>query len=252
MALTMERKIIEFLRKSYHLVKGTPPQKIDPGIIVIKDEYIDWLTFANAGMLNRGNLYCIDFAARHIKSDSAIIEIGSFCGLSTNIISYYFNKYGKNNKIITSDKWVFEGQTDETLGESPITHHDYKTFVRNSFKKNIQMFSSFNLPYAIEALSDDFFELWAEESIAKDIFERDINLGGAISFAFIDGNHTYNFAKRDFENVDRFLETNGFILFDDSADNSGFECRHLMQEIIENPKYELVIKNPNYLFKKVS
>ena len=124
--------------------------------------------------------------------------------------------------------------------------------MKDSFKRNVQFFSSFNLPYAIEVLSDEFFELWENQSETKDIFERNITLGGPISFAFIDGNHTYEFARRDFENTDKFLEIGGFILFDDSADNSGFECSNLMSEIVANPNYEVVIKNPNYLFKKIS
>ena len=112
----MERKIIAFLRKIYHLVKGTPPVHIGQQNIIIKDEYIEWLTFANAGMLNRGNLHCIDYAVRNLVSNNPVIEIGSFCGLSTNIINYYLKKYNKKNKIITSDKWEFEGKGDGTLG----------------------------------------------------------------------------------------------------------------------------------------
>ena len=247
----METKIIAFLKKIYHLIKGTSSAQRIPAI-VINDEYIEWLTFANAGMLNRGNLYCIDYAAKHIASNNPVIEIGSFCGLSTNLINYYLHKYGKNNKIITSDNWEFENKRDGMIGESVISHADYKNFVKESFKRNVHLFSAFNLPYAIEALSDDFFELWNKNTDTKDIFERNIKLGGPVSFAFIDGNHTYDFAKRDFENTDKFLETGGFILFDDSSDNSIFECKHLMKEIEANPGYELVIKNPNYLFRKVA
>lgn len=249
--MATERKIIEFLRRTYHVLKGTPPLQISSDII-LDDEYIKWLTFANAGMLNTGNLYCIDYAARHIATNNAVIEIGSFCGLSVNIINYYLHKYGRNNKIISSDKWEFEGHEEGMIGASTISHKDYKAFVKNTFQRNVLIFSSFNLPYHIEALSDDFFAMWNNKKEVKDVFERDIQLGGAISFAFIDGNHTYDFAKRDFENTDKFLEVGGFILFDDSSDNSIFECKHLMSEIKVNPQYELVIKNPNYLFKKIA
>src|SRR3569623_1568427 len=172
----MEREIIEYLRKIYHFLKRTPRVINTPETIILKDEYIEWLTFANAGMLHKGNLYCIDFVAKHIKSNNPIVEIGSFCGLSTNIISYYFNKYNKRNKIITSDKWEFEGKSKGMLGESCITHDHYKEFVKNSFIRNVQFFSNFNLPYAIETFSDEFFELWENYSEAKDIFERNITL----------------------------------------------------------------------------
>jgi len=247
----MERQIISFLRKIYHLVKGTPPLQIKQQNIIIKDDYIEWLAFANAGMLNWGNLHCIDYAVRNIVSNNPVIEIGSFCGLSTNIINYYLKKYGKDNKIITSDKWEFEGKSDGMLGESVISHASYKEFVKDSFKRNVSLFSSFNIPYAIEEFSDDFFELWGKNTNTKDVFLRDIKLGGPVSFAFIDGNHSFDFAKRDFENTDRYLETGGYILFDDSDDNGPFECKNVMKEIEQNEKYQLIMKNPNYLFKKV-
>jgi hypothetical protein len=58
---------------------------------------------------------------------------------------------------------------------------------------------------------------------AIDVFGRNVVLGGSLSFCYIDGNHTYGFAKRDFENKDRFLAPGGFIFFDDSGDGSGWE-----------------------------
>ncbi len=85
-----------------------------------------------------------------------------------------------------------------------------------------------------------------------DVFGREAALGGPISFCFVDGNHTYDFAKRDFTNVDEFLAPGGFILFDDSYDyRNEFGLTPLMREIERNPRYELVAKNPNYLFKRV-
>ena len=51
----------------------------------------------------------------------------------------------------------------------------------------------------------------------SDVFGRSFQLGGPISFCYIDGNHTDDLAKRDFENCDRYLEKGGFVLFDDSG-----------------------------------
>ncbi|MGC1267680.1 MAG: hypothetical protein WA853_15460, partial [Candidatus Acidiferrum sp.] len=63
--------------------------KIDPPAprVELSDGFIPWLTFANAGMLERGNLHLIDLAMRQLPSDAPILEIGSFCGLSTNILT---------------------------------------------------------------------------------------------------------------------------------------------------------------------
>src|SRR3954466_6118167 len=67
----------------------------------ITTPYVQWLSFANAGMLNQGNLWCFDYAMRHLPSDAPMVEIGSFCGLSTNLISYYRQKHGRGNALFT-------------------------------------------------------------------------------------------------------------------------------------------------------
>lgn len=153
--------------------------------------------------------------------------------------------------MITCDKWIFEGsEKGRYLGDSDVLHSEYKAFVKETFIRNISMFSRSNLPYHMEVTSDEFFKLWSDKEVVADIFGREIELGGEISFCYIDGNHTYDFARRDFENTDRYLEKGGLILFDDSYDGSPFGCARLMKELVRNRDYELVIKNPNYLFRK--
>lgn len=221
-------------------------------IVDSEDEYLSWLSFANAGMLNKGNIHCFEYAIRNMPSKNPVIEIGSFCGLSTNVICYMLQKYKRQNLMITSDKWIFEGAEEGGLLEnSNINHADYRDFVVNSFKRNINFFSASNLPYPVEVFSDEFFKLWEDKATVRDLFDREILLGGGISFAYIDGNHTYEFAKRDFENTSKFLDIGGFILFDDSSDYSTFGCSLLMKEIKKNTNYEVVMKNPNYLFRKI-
>jgi hypothetical protein len=224
-----------------------PPRRID-----ITDEYLNWLCFANAGMLDRGNLYLMDFALSRIKSSSPLVEIGSFCGLSTNVLTYYKWKRGLKNRLITCDRWDFEiGDADrERVAGSPLLHSDYKRFVRDSYLRNTDLFSAADLPYTIEATSDEFFGQWGREEAVQDIRGRALQLGGAICFCYIDGNHTYENAKRDFLNCSAFLEPGGFILFDDSA-NEAFGVRRLMPEVVNSVQYRLVATNPNHLFQKV-
>ncbi len=217
----------------------------------INDEYIRWLTYANAGMINKGNIYAMQYAIERISSQNPIIEIGSFCGLSTNIMSYLLSLNNRNNKIVTCDRWIFETSSEGYIGKSNILHSDYRDFVRSNFIRNIDFFSTENKPYTIEAISDHFFELWRDRAIVKDIISREIQLGGSISFCYVDGNHTYEFAKRDFENVDYFLEVGGYILFDDSYDMNPFQLSKLMKDICKNKRYKLIMKNPNYLFIKL-
>ena len=75
--------------------------------------------------------------------------------------------------------------------------------------------------------------------------------GNTNKFCYIDGNHSYEFARRDFENTDRFLEPGGFILFDDSADGTKFEVGAVIDEVKRMSNYRVVLKNPNYLVQKI-
>ncbi|MBP7262237.1 MAG: class I SAM-dependent methyltransferase [Bacteroidia bacterium] len=218
----------------------------------VSDEYFNWLSYANAGMLEKGNLYCFDYAIKNLPDNSPIVEIGSFCGLSTNIMSFLKKKYNKTNATITCDRWIFENSGEKNIDKnSLLTHAEYREFVMETYKRNVQFFSKGDLPYTVEKFSDEFFESWDKKEEVKDIFSREITLGGGISFSFIDGNHTYEYAKRDFDNVDKNLVKGGFILFDDSADYFSFGVEILMKEIMRDSRYELVIKNPHYLFRKI-
>lgn len=217
-------------------------------------DYMSWLTFANAGMLTRGNAFSLEHAIKNLPSTAPIIEIGSFCGLSTNLIGYLKERHRVPNRLLTSDKWEFEGaHAGGMLGDSQtVTHEEYRRFVKESFMRNVQLFSRNDVPYTIEAFSDEFFGAWKQAETRHDVFGREVQLGGPISLCYIDGNHTYDFAKRDFENTDRFLEQGGFILFDDSSDRGPFEgvCQ-VVAEVQKSGRYELVAKNPNYLFRKL-
>jgi hypothetical protein len=234
------------------LYKDYPVARTSSGIefINLMDDYLAYLSFANAGMLNKGNLLCIDYALRNLPSKNAMVEIGSFCGLSTNIINYFKQKHGVENRLFTCDKWEFEG-AEGNVGDSEISHRDYREFVKESFVRNAKMFSRAGLPFTIEALSNEFFERWSRGETTTDVFGRSVKLGGPVSFCYIDGNHAYDFAKRDFENTDKFLEPGGFVLFDDSADGSHWEVCRVVEEVKRMSNYRFVLKNPNYLFQKI-
>ena len=221
---------------------------------LIKDDFLKWLTFANAGMIDKGNIYSFDYAIQRLPSNNPVVEIGSFCGLSTNILNYLLTKYSKKNKLFSADKWIFEGYKEGSkIGNSNINFEDYRAYVKDSFIRNIKFFSSHNFPHTIETSSDEFFELWEKEEKTQDVFDREVNLGGKISFCYIDGCHEFEFARRDYINTSKFLEKGGFILFDDSYDSGRFGSGlPLMKEIKGDKRFEMVMANPNYLFKKVS
>jgi Methyltransferase domain len=216
-------------------------------------EYLSWLFFAVPGTLMRGNVDSIAYALGNLPDSSPILEIGSFCGPSTCVIDYFEQKLGIQNRLYTVDSWTFEGaEPGASLGDSPrIRHEEYRNFVKESFDRNIRTFCH-QLPFAVEMDSGEFFKKWANDESTTDVFGRMKALGGPISFAYIDGNHSYGFARRDFENVDRFLVRGGFILFDDSADGSEWEVCKVVQEVLRSGAYGVVAKNPNYLLRRIT
>jgi hypothetical protein len=217
-------------------------------VIDISDQYTELLCGINPGWLERGNLYSFDYALRNLPSGAPIIEIGSFCGLSTNLLAYYKEANGVKNKVINCDKW--DWNNTGKVGNSSFTYPEYLGFAKDTYIRNVQMFSRHDLPYTIELFSDDFFEQWRQGHEVPDVFGRTLRLGGPISFCFIDGNHAYEYAKRDFVNTDEFLESGGFILFDDSSDETAWDVSRVRDEVIASRRYDVVARNPNYLFRK--
>jgi hypothetical protein len=238
----------DVIRRMFYRIKDTIRPPID-----ISDEYINWLYNINVGILVTGNLYCFDYAIRHLPSSAPILEIGSYCGLSTNVLSYYKARHGASNRLFSCDNWEFEEAVqDGTIGDSTISHQEYRRFAKDSYIRNTQFFSRDDLPVTVEMDSDSFFDAWRDAREVAHIHGGTIRLGGALSFCYIDGDHRYEQVRRDFINCDEFLETGGYILFDDSADGWGWEgVRRVVRGLSENKSYRLVIKNPNYLFQKI-
>jgi len=206
-------------------------------------------------MLDRGNLFLVDYALGHLSGNAPFLEIGSFCGLSANLITHYKRKHGLTNKLFTCDKWEwtldFGEEADNKIAGSPVLFSDYRRFTRDSYLRSIRTFSADDPPFTIEAFSAEFFELWGSQAVVEDVLGRSVGLGGPLSFCYVDGDHSYAAAKRDFENCDAFLEVGGFILFDDSTLKT-YGVHQLMPEVAATGRYKLVARNPNHLFQRIS
>ena len=76
-------------------------------------------------------------------------------------MNYLLYTKNKKNKIISCDKWLYEGYENEAnLCKSYIKHKEYRAFAKATFMRNVEFFSKNNLPYTIENISDDFFDLY--------------------------------------------------------------------------------------------
>jgi hypothetical protein len=216
-----------------------------------RDEFLTWLTYVNPGMLVQSNLALMNHSIRAMPDGGAVIEVGSFAGLSLNHIIHMMKQAGRSNSIFSMDEWQFENSDmSQFIPGSSVRFVDYRACVIDTFRRNLVLFQPDQLPHHIESSSDEFFRLWEAKVEATDFFGRAVRLGGPVSLAYIDGAHTYEQSWRDFENVDRFLLPGGFIIFDDSGDGSGWGSHRTAREASERPDYELVAKTPNYCIRK--
>lgn len=213
-----------------------------------EDEYVDWLLLVNAGMQRRGNIHLFDLAIR-TAPEASFLEIGSFAGLSANIIQHLKRKHGRREPLFTCDKWIFEGDADLPI-DAPVSAEDLRAYVRESFKRSVRRFNDGDLPFTVEATSDEFFLAWRKRARVEDVFGRTEELGGPLGFCFVDGNHQEEFVQRDFEHCDEHLLTGGLILFDDSTPEAIGDVSTVVRRVARDRRYEVVARNPNWLFRK--
>jgi hypothetical protein len=216
------------------------------------DAYIAWLCRVNGGWLDfgSGNLRAMDHAVRHMPDGGSVVEIGSFLGVSLNVLTYLTLKYERKHAIYSCDPWDFEETEDPIGGFFDASTASYRDYVVRVFSENVRLFSARRLPYAFEAYSEAFFADWRNEAVRSDVFGRQTKLGGPISFAYIDGAHSYEASTADFLNVHRQLQSGGYVLFDDSGERQGFGSVRTAREALSRADYELVFKAPNVLLRK--
>ncbi len=218
--------------------------------IILKEEAIERMRFCIPGWLELGHVYSMDYVIKNLPSNDPILEIGTFAGLSTNVMLYFLKKYNKPNTYYSTDWYLGDIREDEKIGlvENP---KDLSNFLKESFVRNVNFFSPNSNIISSDLPSDKFFEAWDKEEELDNMFGGKFKINGSISFAYIDGNHEYDFAKKDFINVDKYLIKGGFILFDDSADYTNWGSKSVAQEAVKSGKYKVIFKNPHYLVEKL-
>ena len=91
-------------------------------------------------MLHEGNIYLMDYAIQHMPEDGIVLEIGSYAGLSTNVMLHLLNKHQKQPQFVGCDAWIYEGFTDHTGiiethidGKPDVSRAAYTTYIKNAF-----------------------------------------------------------------------------------------------------------------------
>ena len=215
-------------------------------------------TIIGEGMLHEGNIYLMDHAIQHMPEDGIVLEIGSYAGLSTNVLLHLLQKHHKKHTFVGCDAWVYEGFKDHTGhiethvdGKVDVSRKDYVAYIKTAFINAAELLHPKAKPFTCHMPSDDFFENWNTKNEFTDVFDRTFSIEDKISFCYIDGDHSYEQTKKDFQHVDEKLKVNGFILLDDSANHLNFGSSDFIQEIKQYDNYTIVANNPNYLIQKI-
>lgn len=214
------------------------------------------ISWATGGMLTDGNVDAIYTAvSKTCDLNGAIVEIGAFCGLSSNLIAYVQRIVGSGQPFYSMDPWSYGDDKDPESTLSPycqIPWPEYEKYIVQAYIERVRFFSRDNLPFGVRGYSGEVMEKWRRGETVEDVFGRSIDLGGDIAFAYIDGDHTYEGALSDFNDVNEFLLPGGVILFDDSAQGSGRGCERVAAEVANRPDFRLIGRNPNYLVEKTA
>jgi hypothetical protein len=219
---------------------------------VHRDAYLNWLTRILGGWLAPGdtNLAVFDYAIAHMPDNGAVLEIGSFLGMSICSMSYLMWLHGRANRLFACDPWDFEGTAEPIGGFFDASSPAYREYCVEVFKRNIRLFGEYHQPYAVEGYSHPFLARWAAGEQVTDVLGRQVTLGGPLAFVYIDGAHTYEAASGDFRGVEPFLQPGAYVFFDDTGEAWGPEMARVVREVQGHPQYELIARTPNYLFRK--
>ncbi len=217
----------------------------------INDRYVDYFDFLIGGKLYKGNRELISYVFSNIKNHSNILQIGCFTGKTTVIMSHFAKKNNIICNFIDCDHFKFT-QFEKIWFEKnkfSISSHDYDKFIFENYKKNINFFKIKVQTFKSDSIK--FLENIYQNREIFDIDKKKLNIK-KFDFVFVDGWHSYEHTKKEFYFIEKLLNENSYILFDDSYMLSGWGVDRLMKEINKKNNFKLISRMPNYLFQKVS
>lgn len=149
-------------------------------------------------------------------AQSALCEIGSYCGKSTIAIATALKE--SNGGILYTIDWHQGSMSMPGFG----TREYQSTY--EEFLNNLGRFYVRNRVVIIKNKSEDSFEGVPEK----------------LHFLWIDGTHEYDAVKADFNNYAKKIVDGGYLLFHDACWTSWREPFQLIKrEVLDNPQYSL-------------
>jgi hypothetical protein len=171
-----------------------------------------WLDEGEADLL----LAVCNRALSSLPPQSAVIEIGSFCGRSTVLLGSVVQSLGSQSKVYAVD-------SHEGIVGAPGSAEGVR-----SLGSTLDLFSA-NI--AIHGLT----------SIVETVVQRsyEVNWEKPIALLFIDGLHDYLNVSRDFRHFEAWVVPGGYIAFHDYADYYP-NVKRFVDELLALPSFEFV------------
>lgn len=143
--------------------------------------------------VDKTELQALYYLARNAPFGAKILEIGSYLGASTCYLAAGAAKV--NGQVLCVDTWM-----NETMPEG--VRDTYAEFMKNTEGAE-------HLIHTIRKSSDHL---------------TDSDIPASLDLVFIDGDHSYEAVKRDFERITPWLSATGVIAFHDAVTFEGVTC----------------------------
>ena len=166
------------------------------------------------GLLGEAEAHLLGTVAACVPRGGAIVEIGSFKGKSTVVLSKIAAHYGLG-PVVAIDPHNFNNAELEAHRTSPEAS-SYDEFVRNLASAGV----------------GDRVEI--HRAYSTEIAPRWIR---PISFLWIDGDHSYAGAKADFDGFARHLVPGGVVAFHDALHEFAGPIRVFVEEVLRSDRY---------------
>ena len=169
-----------------------------------------WLAAKNVpGFLLESEARFIGMAAACAPPVGSIVEIGSFKGRSTVMLAKVCQRYGLD-PVIAIDPHNFNSVELQSYRSVP----DASSY--EEFSQNIQSTGVSDVVTPLRALSTDVSRNWTSP----------------IRFLWIDGDHTYEGTKGDFDGFIDHVVTGGFVAFHDALHEFSGPIRVFVEDVL--------------------